>query len=141
MDRSKTKGLSSLCPHSTGCPPRHSRYCQRHVNREKDAECTRTRARRGLGLSTTRPSARPAGRGFRGQIWVAGGGGGAVTCLRESRLLPASLPEPPAGPRCAPPLQSPESGAGTRAVSGSVTPAAAQAHPGGREETLAARPL
>lgn len=51
----------------------------------------------GTGAIATCPLARPAGRGFRGRIWVAvSGGWEEVTCLRESGLLRASGSRPAA---------------------------------------------
>lgn len=119
--------------------PRNLHYCHRPMNRgEKYAEWARTGAQQGLGPSLRVPPARPAERGFRGRIWVAGSSGWeAVTCLRESRLLPASWSRPGRGrgARCCS-LPSPGR---RRAASGFVTPAAAaaaaQAHPGKRRRS------
>lgn len=113
--------------------PRNSHYCQRHVNQEKYAECTRTRARRGLGQSLRVPRLAPpgAGSGDRSGSREAAAGRSRVCGSRVSSRPPgAARPRP----RCALP-QSPESGAETRAVSGFVTPAAAQAHPGERRRS------
>lgn len=115
--------------------PRNSHYCQWHVNQEKYAECTRTRtrARRGLEPSLRVPRLAPpgAGSGDRSGSRGAAAGRSRVCGSRVSSRPPgAARPRP----RCALP-QSPESGAETRAASGFVIPAAAQAHPGVRRRS------
>lgn len=96
----------------------------------------------GTGAVATCPLARPARRGFRGRIWVAGSGGWEeVTCLRESGLLPASGSRPAAAAvRAAAVSQVP--GGDARRVwlrdsrSGGGSPSSPP-----REETLAVHPL
>lgn len=70
--------------------------CQWHVNqREENAARTRTGAQQGLGLSLRvphpppRPARVPGTDLGRGKRWRGG-----VTCLRDSRLLPASRSRP-----------------------------------------------
>lgn len=117
--------------------PRHSHYCQWHVNQKKSAECTRSGVRRGLepSLRVPRPAPPRAGSGDRSGSREAAAGRSRVCRSRVSSGPPgAAVPRP----RCALP-QSPESRAETRAVSGFVTPAAAaaQAHPGVRRRSPA----
>lgn len=122
-----------------GVPPKQSLLPVAREPREVRRMHTHTHpGAAGAGAVAKCPSARPAGRRFRGQIWVAGSGGWAVTCLRESRLLPASRSRPAAAAVRAAAVPRVRSGDARRvwlrdSGGGPSSPR--------RQETLAVRPL